>query len=1596
MNLDGRWWLRYGLAGAVTLAAVVLRLALTPFIGPGPLYITAYPAMMIVTIALGLGPGLFGTAISILLIEAAMVGSVDLMTQPGSFVLRAALLLITTFYVGRVGDRLRVARSRADAAALAARTALDRYLSFMQVTGQVGWTTNAAGEVVEDMPAWREFTGQTVAEVRGWGWSDAVHPDDLDKTSRVWREAVESKTTYEIEYRVRRHDGEYRTILARGVPALNEDGSVREWVGACIDITERKRAEEALLASEHRLNRAQEVSHLGSWELDLRTNELTWSDEVYRIFGLEPQEFGATYEAFLEHVHPDDRAAVNDAYTGSLRDSRDHYEIEHRVVRKSTGEIRYVHEKCEHIRDNQGVIILSVGMVHDITERKRAEIALRESEQRVRRKLESVLSPEGDLSLLELGDLIDAGAVQKLMDDFYAVAHIPMSIIDVKDRVLVGVGWQDICTRFHRVHPEAARHCLESDTELSAGLAQGDCRLYKCKNNLWDMATPILVAGQHVGDVFTGQFFFEDETIDRERFRAQARAYGFDEAEYLAALDRVPRLSRETVDRGMAFFVKLADTLSQIGFSNVKLARSVAERDRLTDSLLTSREWLRVTLTSIGDAVIASDTEARITFLNPVAIALTGWSAEEALGQPISSVFKVINELTREPIEGPCLRVLKEKRAVALANHSALITKDGREIPVEDSAAPILDADGNVRGVVLVFHDVTERRHAENALRKSYQELEIRVHERTAELRQSMDLVQAERKRFRDVFDQLPAYLVLITRDHYVPLANRFFEERFGKSNGLRCYEYLFGRTEPCENCETFKVFETNAPHRWEWTGPDGHNYDIYDFPFTDVDGSNLVMEVGLDITERKKAEAELEEYRAHLEDLVRERTAQFEAANQQLQAEIIEHRQAEDALRFSRAAAINLMEDAVEARRQTEQTDAALRESQADLNRAQMVGSIGSWRLDVRRNELLWSDENHRIFGIPKGTPLSYESFLGVIHPDDRAYVDEKWAAGLRGELYDIEHRLVVDGAVKWVREKAELEFDEYGELRGGFGTTQDITQLKRTEEALRRAHDELERRVEERTAELRRVSLYARSLIEASLDPMVTINPRGQITDVNQAAELATGVSSLDLIESDFADYFTEPEKAREVYRQVLAEGQVIDLPLTIRHASGSLMDVLYNASVYRNDAGEVQGVFAAARDITQRKRIEEALRDSERLLVAAQRIAHLGGWDWRVAENHLIWSDETYRIFGLEPQSVDVNAARYVEMVHPEDRTMVLDRVKRALEGVEPFDVTCRIVLPDSTERVLRAQSEVMRDESGAPVRMFGTVLDITDRIRAEEEARIRQQQLVQADKMVSLGILVSGVAHEINNPNHSIMSNVSSLADVWTSVQPILDGFYKDFGDFVLGGFEYSECRDKLPEMFARALASSERIRVIVDELRDFARYSPQEQMTTVDVNAVVESASILMSNMIRKSTDHFEVSRAGHLPPIRGNFQRLEQVVINLIQNACRSLADRDKSIQVITGYDANSRQIRIEVIDEGAGISEENLKHLGDPFFTTKRSAGGMGLGLWVSFNIVHEHGGTLTYSSKPGEGTRAVLALPMSQNNDSPESSEQNATDQA
>lgn len=169
-----------------------------------------------------------------------------------------------------------------------------------------------------------------------------------------------------------------------------------------------------------------------------------------------------------------------------------------------------------------------------------------------------------------------------------------------------------------------------------------------------------------------------------------------------------------------------------------------------------------------------------------------------------------------------------------------------------------------------------------------------------------------ERQRFAHLFDALPVYLILLSPDYRVPFDNRFFRERFGESKGRRCYEYLFRRSEPCEHCESFKVLETLEPHEWEWTGPDGRTYYIYDFPFNDLDGSPLIMEVGIDITARKRAEAELEKHHQNLEVLVEERTRDLEAANAQLRAEVAERKRAEKMLR-SYAEQLKLSNQALE-----------------------------------------------------------------------------------------------------------------------------------------------------------------------------------------------------------------------------------------------------------------------------------------------------------------------------------------------------------------------------------------------------------------------------------------------------------------------------------------------------------------------------------------------------------------------------------------------------------------------------------------------------------------------------------------------------------
>ncbi len=270
--------------------------------------------------------------------------------------------------------------------------------------------------------------------------------------------------------------------------------------------------------------------------------------------------------------------------------------------------------------------------------------------------------------------------------------------------------------------------------------------------------------------------------------------------------------------------------------------------------------------------------------------------------------------------------------------------------------------------------------------------------------------------------------------------------------------------------------------------------------------------------------------------------------------------------------------------------------------------------------------------------------------------------------------------------------------------------------------------------------------------------------------------------------------------------------------------------------------------------------------------------------------------------------------------------------------------------------------------------GTILISCHDITQE---KIRSRQLEQAGKMVTLGILVSGMGHEINNPNQYIGLNTPLLRRVWIDAEKILDEEYKDQGDFFLGGLKYSQAKEKIHMLFDGVIEGSQRIKSIVSDLKNYARKDVSGMDNKVFVNSVVKHSLTLVNNQIKKSTDDFTVHYSKEKPTIRGNFQQIEQVIINLIQNACEALTQKNQPLQVFTGIDKSTNAVFLEFRDQGQGIRPEDLDHITDPFFTTKRSCGGTGLGLSISEKIIKEHRGQLIFSSEIGKETIVKVLLP-------------------
>lgn len=264
---------------------------------------------------------------------------------------------------------------------------------------------------------------------------------------------------------------------------------------------------------------------------------------------------------------------------------------------------------------------------------------------------------------------------------------------------------------------------------------------------------------------------------------------------------------------------------------------------------------------------------------------------------------------------------------------------------------------------------------------------------------------------------------------------------------------------------------------------------------------------------------------------------------------------------------------------------------------------------------------------------------------------------------------------------------------------------------------------------------------------------------------------------------------------------------------------------------------------------------------------------------------------------------------------------------------------------------------------------------------QELKTQQIQLLHADKMSSLGVLVSGVAHEINNPCGILTLNFPFVREVFEQSLEILTEYQEQHGDLTLAGVNYEQLKEVFPNTLEDMHIASRKIRSIVEDLKHFAlKEDASIDLTeSLDLNLLVKVSMRLLANEIKSSTEHFEINLSDDLPLFKGAGQRIEQVIINLILNACQALNDKSQKILVTTYFDKNRQHVVLTIIDHGIGIKEDDLRKITDPFYTSKRKHGGTGLGLSVSSGIIRDHQGLLNFSSTEGKGTKVTLSLPLS-----------------
>ncbi len=321
-------------------------------------------------------------------------------------------------------------------------------------------------------------------------------------------------------------------------------------------------------------------------------------------------------------------------------------------------------------------------------------------------------------------ELVDITKLQDSLDLFYKVTGFANAILDPEENVLVAAGWSDICTKFHRCHPILSKRCLESDAYIKSHLLEGDYAAYQCKNGLWDVAFPIVITGEHLATFFFGQFFYEDQPPDIERFSAQAQEAGFDEDAYLAALSKVPLFSRKRVAAIIAYYKNIATMLAEIGLNNLQLGQEITERKNAKKALSKNEKKYRQLVENVNSIILRWDTEGKIKFLNSYGLNYFGFDENEIIGKSAVGTIVPESESTGRDLKEMIANIATNPEKYAF-NQNENTKKDGTRVWVEWRNQPVYGSNGKLKEILSTGIDITERKRVEQALAEKVSALRV-------------------------------------------------------------------------------------------------------------------------------------------------------------------------------------------------------------------------------------------------------------------------------------------------------------------------------------------------------------------------------------------------------------------------------------------------------------------------------------------------------------------------------------------------------------------------------------------------------------------------------------------------------------------------------------------------------------------------------------------------------------------------------------------------------------------------------------------------------------------------------------------------------